>query len=72
MEYVVRAPSDFGLAGAEFRALRHVSQAVLAQQISVQRTYLSKLEQGEVTTALERLWAALDALDVDLVIRQRT
>ena len=68
---MTRSASDLGIALAEFRTLRGVSQATLAGRIAVHRTYLSKVEQGELTTAIERLWAAFDALGVDVVIRER-
>jgi transcriptional regulator with XRE-family HTH domain len=71
MEFVTRSANDLGTALAEFRTLREVSQATLAERIAVHRTYLSKLEQGELTNAIERLWAAFDALGVDVVIRDR-
>jgi transcriptional regulator with XRE-family HTH domain len=71
MEFVTRSAEDLGNALAEFRSLRGTSQATLAESIAVHRTYLSKLEQGELTTAVERLWAAFDALGVDVVLRDR-
>jgi transcriptional regulator with XRE-family HTH domain len=72
MEFVTRSAHDLGTALAEFRTMRRTSQATLAERIAVHRTYLSKLEQGEVTNAMERLWAAFDALGVDVVIRDRS
>jgi transcriptional regulator with XRE-family HTH domain len=71
MEFVTRSANDLGIALAEFRTLRATSQATLAERMAVHRTYLSKIEQGDVTTAIERLWAAFDALGVDVVIRDR-
>ncbi len=71
MEFVTRSANDLGTALAEFRTMRGTSQATLAERIAVHRTYLSKLEQGELTTAIERLWAAFDSLGVDVVIRDR-
>ena len=71
MEFVTRSANDLGTALAEFRTMRGTSQATLAERIAVHRTYLSKLEQGEPTTAIERLWAAFDSLGVDVVIRDR-
>jgi transcriptional regulator with XRE-family HTH domain len=71
MEFVTRSADDLGTALAEFRTMSGTSQATLAERIAVHRTYLSKLEQGDVTNAIERLWAAFDALGVDVVIRDR-
>ena len=72
MDYVIREAADFGKAVAEFRTLRGCSQGLLAEQIGVHRSYLSALERGHVTTVVERLFAALSALDVDVVVRSRT
>ena len=71
MRYVIREPADLGTAVAEFRTLRGLSQAALAERIDVHRSYLSNLEQGPTTTAIERLIAALTALDVEIVIREK-
>lgn len=71
MEYITRRPEDLGVALAEFRTIRGVSQAELADRLGVQRTYLSKLESGSPTAALERLVAAFSELGLELVVRDR-
>ena len=71
LDYVIRQATDFGKAVGEFRALRDCSQSSLAEQLGVHRSYLSALEQGHVTAAVERLLAAFTALDLEVVVRSR-
>lgn len=71
MEYLVRRAEDLGSAIAEFRTIRGLTQTELADQLALHRTYVSKLESGEPTAALQRLWAACAALGLDIVVRDR-
>jgi transcriptional regulator with XRE-family HTH domain len=68
VRYEIRTADQFGNAIAEFRELRGTTQSELANEIGVQRSYLSAFEQGAATQALERLLAACEALDVSIVL----
>jgi len=59
---------DLGAAVRYFRAEAHLSQALLAEQAGVHRTYLSDLEQGQATAALDRLVRILSELGVRITI----
>jgi transcriptional regulator with XRE-family HTH domain len=68
MRYEVRQPADLGAAVAEFRALRGMTQAQLAEAVDVNRTYLSNLERGDVPAYVERLLQLVSALGLTLTI----
>jgi transcriptional regulator with XRE-family HTH domain len=68
MRYDVRHPEDLGKAVAEFRTLRGLSQAELAKNVDLNRTYLSHLEQGEVPLYLARYFAVLEELGLSITI----
>ncbi len=72
MHYVIDAPDAFGKAIAEFRLLRGMSQAALAEACGLNRTYLSGLEQGAATEVLQRLHAIAEALDLSITIESRS
>jgi transcriptional regulator with XRE-family HTH domain len=70
-EYVVRGPQSIGFAVAEARHRAGVTQAALAEEADVHRSYLSALEGGATTEALRRIVRLFDALDLELVVRDR-
>jgi transcriptional regulator with XRE-family HTH domain len=68
-EFVVRGPESIGIAIREHRARRSISQADLAQQAGLHRSYLSAIESGHTTEAVRNLMRALKALDLEMIIR---
>lgn len=71
MQIVSRRPEDLGTAIAEFRIGIGLSQAELAQRVGLNRTYLSNIEQGRTPEFVRRYFALLDALGLELSIRDR-
>ncbi len=71
-EYVVVGPQSLGRSIREFRLRRHLSQQALAEQVGFHRSYLSELESGATTEALERIVRTLSALNLEIVIRERS
>lgn len=71
-EYVVFGPNGFGAAIKEFRHRRGLTQQQLAAQADIYRSYLAKVETGATTQALEQLTRALAALDLEIVVRERS
>ena len=71
-EYLVVGPQSLGRAIREFRIRRRLSQQALAEQVGFHRSYLSELESGATTEALERIVRTLCALDLEIVIRERS
>jgi len=71
-EFVVLGPNGFGAAIKEFRHRRGLTQQQLADEADVYRSYLAKLETGATTEALEQMTRALVALDLEIVVRERS
>lgn len=71
-EYVVIGAQSLGRSIREFRRRRHISQRTLAEQVGVHRSYLSEMESGATTEALDRIIRTLSALDLEIVIRERS
>lgn len=69
--YIVRGPGSFGSAIREFRHRRGLTQTELAQRANLHRSYLSSIEAGTTTAALKSLIRALNALDLEIVIRPK-
>jgi transcriptional regulator with XRE-family HTH domain len=67
-QFVLRHPEDLGTAVAEFRTLRGLTQAQLALDIGVHRTYLSNVERGEVPEYIKRYFALVGALGLQITI----
>ena len=57
--WTVRSPADLGRTVAGVRAARGTTQAELAGDLGIDRTYLARLEAGASTLALERTLRAL-------------
>ena len=71
-EFVVFGPNGFGAAIKEFRHRRELTQQQLATSADIYRSYLAKLESGATTEALEHMTRALIALDLEIVVRERS
>ena len=63
----IRRSEDLGLAVSEARRAAGLTQAQLAEQSGVERTYLAKLEAGLSTLLLDRTLRLLRRLGVALV-----
>jgi transcriptional regulator with XRE-family HTH domain len=64
----VRTPADLGRAMAGARRERGLSQGEFAEDLGFERSYLSELESGETTIALERTLRALRRLGAEITI----
>lgn len=71
-EYLVVGPQSLGRSIREFRLRRQLSQQDLADRVGFHRSYLSELETGTTTEALDRIVRTLSALDLEIVIRERS
>jgi transcriptional regulator with XRE-family HTH domain len=70
-EYLVVGPRSFGGAIREFRNRRHFTQQEVAERANIHRTYLAALENGSATEAIHRIMRAMNALDLEVVIRPK-
>lgn len=68
MRFEAHAAHTVGMAIREFRAAAGLTQAELAGRAGVHRTYLSALENGKTTEALEQVFVLLHALNVRVVL----
>jgi transcriptional regulator with XRE-family HTH domain len=57
--WIIRSPADLGRAVAGVRAAHDATQAELAAELGIDRSYLARLEAGASTLALERALRAL-------------
>ena len=70
-EVTARSPAALGRAVRAARVDRGMTQSDLAERSRTNRFSIAQLESGETTKALEKLFDALAALDLELVVRRR-
>ncbi len=54
----------FGMLVREFRVQRGISQENLAFLCNLDRSYMGRIERGEVNPTLERIYEIADALNI--------
>lgn len=64
----IRTGSDLGLAIAETRRVRGLTQAELAERSGLSAAYISKIESGRSSSLLDHALRLLRRLGVDLVV----
>ncbi|HEX5983258.1 MAG TPA: helix-turn-helix domain-containing protein [Solirubrobacterales bacterium] len=64
----IRAPADLGRAISGARRSRGWTQERLARELGIKRSYVSELEAGASTLALERTLQALRRLGADVTV----
>lgn len=67
-QVTIRRPTDMGLALAEARRARGLSQEQLAEAAGIDRTYLARLEAGLTTILLQRVLRLLRRAGAELVV----
>jgi transcriptional regulator with XRE-family HTH domain len=65
----VYTADSIGQAIRHYRKQANLTQAELAEQVGVNRTYLSRLEQGQETEQLRRIITILRRLGVRATLR---
>lgn len=70
-EMIARSASALGRAMRAARQAKGMTQSELAEQSRTNRFSIAQLETGETTKALEKLFDALAALELELVVRPR-
>jgi transcriptional regulator with XRE-family HTH domain len=66
--FQARSAGDLGVAIKYFRTLAGLSQARLAERAGVHRSYLTALEGGHTTEAIERLMTLLGELGLRVYV----
>jgi HTH-type transcriptional regulator/antitoxin HipB len=69
--WVVSDPEALGRAIRSFRDAQELTQAELAAQAGLHRSYLSDLERGRATEQTQRLFRVLRRLGLELEVRPR-
>jgi HTH-type transcriptional regulator/antitoxin HipB len=72
MEYPVRLPAQLTPVLQGFRKHRGLTQHELAARLDLTQKTLSHLELNASKASVERLLSVLSALDLELVIRDKT
>jgi transcriptional regulator with XRE-family HTH domain len=67
-QVTIRSGSDFGLAIAEARAERGLTQVAAAELTGVERTYLARIEAGATTLLLDRIVRTLRRLGAEITV----
>ena len=72
MKQIARSPKQIGAVVRRERRKRALTQAALGSKIGLRQATVSKLEKGEPATQLRTVLDALTALDLQIVITERT
>jgi HTH-type transcriptional regulator / antitoxin HipB len=72
MKHIARNPSQIGAIVHRERRARGLTQAQLGAKIGRRQATISKLEKGEPATQLNTLFDVLTALNLELVIGDRS
>jgi transcriptional regulator with XRE-family HTH domain len=67
-QIVIRSGDDLGLAVAEARAARRLSQQELADEVGIERTYLARLENGLTVQLIDRAVRILRFLGATITV----
>ncbi|MBD0023286.1 helix-turn-helix domain-containing protein [Gordonia pseudamarae] len=70
-EVSVRSAAGLGRAIRAARLEHGMTQAELAERALTNRFSITQIEKGETTKAVEKLFDALAALDLELAVRPR-
>lgn len=72
MEIHARTPQQVGEALKRFRKLKKLTQREISEQIGLRQATISSVERGDAGTQLKTLTEVLKALDLELVIKERS
>ncbi|NND92301.1 MAG: helix-turn-helix domain-containing protein [Granulosicoccus sp.] len=72
MKHLARTPRDIGYALRRIRRHRNLTQQALAAASGIRQETISKLENGSPGSRLETLFDLCAALEVELVISERS
>lgn len=72
MEPMARTSTQLGAALRRYRRAAGLSQSAIAAKTRLRQATISALENGEAGTSLRTLMDVLTALNLELVIRERS
>ena len=71
-QVLARSPRQLGQALARLRGLRGATQVAVAEAAGLRQSTVSSVESGAGGTELATVFALLAALDLEIVVQQRT
>jgi HTH-type transcriptional regulator / antitoxin HipB len=72
VDHVARTPAQLGQILRSCRKLRALTQQQVADRVGVKQATVSSIEQDSSGTSVASLYKLLSALDLELVVRDRT
>ena len=72
MESVITSPKMLGHQLKRFRKKKKLSQTAAGQPFCLEQSTISSIEQGANGTRLDTLFRLLAALDIEMVIRDKS
>ena len=72
MAHIARSPKQLGAAIQRVRKQKGMSQTELARLAGLRQELVSKIENGQEGTRLSSIYALFAALDLEMVIDQRS
>lgn len=72
VETIARLPKQLGAAIRRERRRQRLTQKQLSDKTRIRQATISLLESGECSAQLDTLLRILSALDMELVVRERT
>ncbi|GGA01635.1 MULTISPECIES: helix-turn-helix domain-containing protein [Sphingobium] len=72
MPHIARSPKQLGVAIHRARKQKGMSQTELARLAGLRQELVSKIETGQEGTRLSSIYALFAALDLEMVIDQRS
>lgn len=69
---LVRRPNDLGYALQHYRKQAGLSQSEVAKKHNLSQVMISRLETGQPSQSISRLFDILATLDLEIVIQPRT
>lgn len=72
MDQIARTPKQLGAALRRRRRQLHLSQAALGDRTNLRQATISALENGEPGTQLRTMVDVMAALELELVVRERS
>ena len=72
MNTLVRSPKQIGVAIRKIRRAKDLNQTQLSERAGLRQATVSNIENGDGATRLATFCDVLAALDLELIVRQRT
>ena len=72
MEYILQNPQQLGSVVQGIRRARRLTQGAVGKRVGIRQSSVSGLEANPAPASLSQVFKLLSALDLELVIRDRS